>query len=85
VIEVQLYSTAARTGAAAPITVTTTNLPGPLAWTFETAAAIGTSIRYGYTGNSPLKSVAANTPTTIVMPAVTGGLWRATVTYSTGP
>jgi hypothetical protein len=44
-IEIELYSTAARTGVAAPITVTTTNLPGSPAFLFSTAAAIGTSCR----------------------------------------
>jgi hypothetical protein len=80
-LEVGLYSTAARTGAATPITVTTTNLPGNPAFTFATAAAIGTTDHRQVDFDSPLKAVAANTPTTIVAPAVTGGLWRITASY----
>lgn len=80
-IEITLYSTAARTGAATPITVTSTNLPGNPTWPFETAGAIGTAIRYALTANAHLKSAVVNTATTIVCPAVTGGLWNVKVIY----
>jgi hypothetical protein len=80
-LSLTLYSTAVRTGAAAPITVTTTNLPGAMAFTFGTAGAIGTTDHRQVDFDSPLKAVAANTPTTIVAPAVTGGLWRITASY----
>lgn len=85
VIELHLYSTAARTGAATPVTVTSTNLPGSLSFLFPSAGAIGTIDRYAYSGDRPIRSAAANTATTIVCPAVTGALWHAKVIYSTGP
>lgn len=83
-LEITLYSTAARTGVAAPIVVITTNLPGTPAFTFATAGAIGTADRYMPTFTEPLKSSVANTSTTIVCPAVVGGIWRVNVTYYTG-
>ena len=82
-IEIRLYSAAARTGVAAPIVITTTNLPGFLSYTFDTAGAIGTSVVQNLITAVPLKSLAANTNTTIVCPIVTGGIWRTTVTYFT--
>jgi hypothetical protein len=83
-IEITLYSTAARTGSATPVVVTTTNLPGALAWTFATAAAVGTTDPKVLTPTTPLRSSVANTATTVVCPAVVGGVWRANVTYYTG-
>lgn len=80
-LEVTLYSTAARTGVATPITVTTTNLAGAPAFTFATAAAIGTADKQLVGPDSPLKTTAAATATTVVAPAVTGALWRLTVFY----
>lgn len=83
-ITIQRYAGAALTGASTPVVVTSTNLPGSLAWTFDTAAAIGTSQvqSYNFAGN-PLKASAANTATTIVAPSVTSGLWRINVSYYT--
>jgi len=83
-IDIQLYATAARTGAATPVTVTTTNLPGSPAWHFPTAQAIGAIDRYDVPLASPIKSSAANTATTIVCPVATSGLWRVNVGYYTG-
>jgi hypothetical protein len=83
-IEIQAYSTAARTGSATPITVTSTNLPGSTAWTFATAAAIGTTDLKSFSYDSPKKSVSAGTATTLVCPATTGVIWRVNVSYYTG-
>lgn len=83
-IEIQRYAAAALTGAAAPVVVTTTNLPGTLAWSFDTAAAIGTSQIQAFTFASPVKSSAAATATTFVAPLFTGAIWRITITYYTG-
>ena len=83
-ITLQRYAAAALTGAAAPVVVTTTNLPGTLAWTFDTAAAIGTSQVQAFTFASPIKSSAAATATTFVAPLFTGAIWRITITYYTG-
>lgn len=85
VIEITLYSTAARTGAATPITVTSTNLPGAPTWLFATAGAIGTTLPYAISASCAIKSSAANTATTIVCPAVTGGIWNVKAIYSTAP
>ena len=83
-LDIVLYSSAARTGAAAPTIVTTTNLPGAIAFTFSTAGAIGTTDVQDLIRVTPLKSSAVNTNTTIVCPIVTGGIWRVTATYFTG-
>ena len=81
-IRVQLYAAAARTGGAAPVVVTSTNLPGSLAYTFETAQAIGTSVeRVTELSGNPLKSSAAGVATTIVCPVASGGIWRVTAHY----
>lgn len=82
-IELTLYSAAARTGVAAPVTVTSTNLPGSPAWTFATAAALGSTDVKVFSPSVPLKSSASGVATTIVCPAVTGGIWRVNVHYFT--
>lgn len=76
---IQAYSSAARTGNATPITVTTTNLNG-LAFTFATAAAIGTTDMKII--ESPVKSVLSNTATTIVCPATANIIWRVNCFYN---
>ncbi len=82
-IDIELYSTAARTGSATPWLVTTTNLPGDPVWNFPTAGAIGTIDRLVMPLDSPLRSSVANTATTIVAPAATGGIWRLNISYFT--
>jgi hypothetical protein len=83
-LEISLYSNAARTGTAAPWIVTSTNLHG-LAWDFDKAGAIGAISRKDSAFAVPLKSQVANTQTTIVGPAATGGIWRISAVYYTGP
>lgn len=80
-IEITNYTGIARTGGATPVTVTTTNLTGNPAYTFATAAAIGTTDRFIPIMCAPVKSAAANTATTIVCPVTTGSWWRINVTY----
>jgi len=82
-IQLTLYSAAARTGAAAPWVVNTTNFPGAMAWTFTTAGAVGTAEVRDFTPGTPLRSSVANTATTIVAPVATGGIWRLMATYFT--
>jgi hypothetical protein len=82
-IEVTKYATVATTGGTTPVVVTTTNLPGPLAYTFDTAQAVGVSIIRAANFTVPLKSSVANTATTVVAPVVTSILWRITVYYYT--
>ena len=83
-IDIQLYATAARTGGATPVIVTSTNLPGSAAFNFPTAQAIGVIDRYDIPLMTPIKSSAANTITTIAAPIATTGLWRINVGYYTG-
>lgn len=80
-IEVLAYTTVARVGGAVPIIVTTTNLPGAPAFTFGTAAAVGTVDRYNYVHAMPLRSAVVNTATTIVCPATVSVIWRVNVWY----
>lgn len=85
-IRVQLYAAAARTGSATPVVVTTTNLPGSLAYTFETAQAIGTKVEcVTELAGNPLKSSAAGIATTIVCPVAATGIWRITAHYYAAP
>jgi hypothetical protein len=81
-LEIAAYSTAARTGSATPIVVTTTNL-NSLAFTFATAAAIGTLDKQFLSPTLPVKSAVVNTATTIVCPATTGIIWRINIIYNT--
>lgn len=82
-IDLTAYATAARTGSATPWTVTTTNIAGTPAFTFSTAAAIGSVDRMLFAFTLPLRSSAANAATTFVMPAATGVIWRVNVAYYT--
>lgn len=83
-IEILLYSTAARTGSATPVTVTTTNLNG-VAWLFQTAGAIGTCERLFLDfGDAGIRSQAINTLTRIACPVATAGIWRVNVYYTLG-
>jgi hypothetical protein len=84
-IDITKYASAALTPSATPSVVSTTNLPGPLGYTFATAQASGTTIdRTQSFAAAPLRSVAANTATTIVAQATTTVIWRLTVHYYTG-
>ncbi len=85
-IKIVRSPTALLTAAAAPVVVTTTNLPGSPAFTFgQDAAAQGVdrevSRDFGGTG---LAAVAVGTATTIVCPAYTGVIWRVEASYRLG-
>lgn len=82
-LEITAYSTAARTGVVTPILVTSTNLSS-MAWTFATAAVIGSTDRQLQFFPKGIKSTTVNTVTTIVAPATTGIIWRLTATYRLG-
>lgn len=81
------FATAALTAAATPVTVTTSNLPGTLAFSVEAdAAAQGTIARpleqdFAY----PIPASAQNTAVTIVCPTTTGVIWRVTAGYYIAP
>lgn len=79
-------STTALTAAAAPITVTTTNLPTSVSFKFpaDALAAGGIQTRvmdYGY----PLMSTAQNTATTIVCPLTASVQWTVTAYFFVAP
>lgn len=85
-LRIELYNTAARTGGATPVTVTSTNLPGTPAWTFPSAGAVGTIVeQIQQLSGNPLKSSTANTASTIVGPATTSVIWRLLCFYYTAP
>ena len=83
-VEITLYNSAARTGGATPVTVTSTNLPGTPTWLFPSAGAIGTRETYSLITDAPVRASTANTAVTIVCPAVTGGIWNVKALYRTG-
>ncbi len=85
-ITIQRAGAAALAGTAA-LVITTTNLPGSLAWSVGNAVAAGGSMTdVNLMPTTPLKCSAANTATTIVCPVPGAGvLWRINVTYYTAP
>lgn len=85
-LSINRFATALLTAAATPVTVTTTNLPGSLAFSFAAdAAAQGTLDRWREDFAYPLASSAQNTATTVVCPATTGVIWRVTAGYYIAP
>ena len=84
-IHLMRNATAAVVGSATLIH-TSTNLPGSPAWSVGNAIAVGgTQLDLDYTPTTPLKSLVANTPTTIVMAAGgVGVLNRINVSYYVG-
>lgn len=85
-ISITRTCTAAITGSAV-LAVTTTNLPGSLAFTSGNACAIGsTNVDIQMAFPSPLKSSAVNTATTVVAPAAGAtGVYRINVFYYAAP
>lgn len=85
-ILVQRTCTAALVGTAA-LAITTTNLPGSLAFTAGNACAVGsTNNDLVLNMSSPLKSSVVTTATTIVCPAAGAAVvCRITVLYFTAP
>jgi hypothetical protein len=79
-----MYSTAARTGGATPVIVTSTNTIGTPSWNFPSAGAVGTMINNIYDHAAPIRSSVANTNTTIVAPATTAVIWKIKIWYYTG-
>jgi len=85
-LSINRFATALLTAGTAPVTVTTTNLPGSLAFSFAAdAAAQGTIDRWREDFAFPIASSAQNTATTIVCPATTGVIWRVTAGYYVAP
>lgn len=85
-LSINRFASALLTAGAAPVTVTTTNLPGSIAFSFPAdAAAQGTIDRWREDFAYPIASSAQNTATTIVCPATTGVIWRVTAGYYVAP
>ena len=84
-IRIEHFATAVLTPAAAPVIVTTTNLPGTPSFNFRAdAAAQGTLTEKIIQFGAPIRSSAAGTNTTVVCPATTAVIWRATAVYRLG-
>ena len=83
---IERHTSALLTAAATPIIVTTTNLPGSLAFSIPADAAPQGQVYREVIeiGEHSLKSSAASTATTIVCPATTGVIWRVTAYYYVG-
>ena len=85
-LSINRFAATLLTAAATPVTVTTTNLPGSLAFSFAAdAAAQGTLDRWREDFSYPLAASAQNTAVTIVCPATTGVIWRVTAGYYVAP
>lgn len=85
-LAINRFATALLTAGTAPITVTTTNIPGSLAFSFPAeAAAQGTLDRWREDFAFPIATSALNTNTTIVCPATTNVIWRITAGFYVAP
>lgn len=81
-LRIDRFAAALLTAAATPVTVTTTNISGSLAFTFPAdVAAQGSVYTQEFNGANPIKSTNAATNTTIVCPATTSVIWRVTAVY----
>lgn len=85
-LSINRFATALLTAGAAPVAITTTNLPGTLTFSFPAeAAAQGTIDRWREDFAFPLATSAQNTATTIVCPATTSVIWRITAGFYVAP
>lgn len=85
-LSINRFAAAALTAAATPVTVTTTNLPGTLAFTFPAdGLTLGQMDRWREDFAYPVATVTTGTATTIVCPATTGVIWRITAGYYVAP
>jgi hypothetical protein len=83
-IQIDRFFATAGLAGATPTVVTTTNLPGTMAFSFETAGIVGSRASQILEPSQPLKSSTAATATTIVCPASTDTIWRVTAIYGVG-
>jgi len=85
-LSINRFAAALLTASSTPVTVTTTNLPGSLAFTFAAdALALGAIDRWREDFAYPLAASAQNTATTIVCPATTNVIWRVTAGFYVAP
>lgn len=83
-LQIKRFFVTAGLGATTPTIVTTTNLPGSLAFSFGTSGAIGQTIEEILQPHHPIKASAAGSNTTVVCPAGTDTIWRVTAQYLLG-
>lgn len=85
-IAINRFAAAVLTAAAAPVLVTTTNIPGTLVFSRPAdAALLGTMDSYREDFAYPVAVSAQATATTIVGPATTGVIWRITAGFFVAP
>jgi hypothetical protein len=85
-LSINRFAAALLTAAAAPVTVTTTNLPGTLAFSFGAEALPQGSLdRWREDFSYPIAANAQATATTIVCPATTNVIWRVTAGFYVAP
>lgn len=85
-LSINRFASALLVASATPVTITTTNLPGPLAFTRPAeAAAQGTLDVYREDFAYPIVSSAQNLNTTIVAGAATSVIWRLTAGFFVAP
>lgn len=83
---IERHATALLTAAATPVIVTTTNLPGSLAFSIPAdAAAQGTVSVKQRDFRFPLAASAQNTAVTIVCPTTTATIWRVEAGFYVAP
>lgn len=82
---VQAYASANTGGQAAPIFITTTNLPGSPVMLFDTLGTKGAAIRQVIQPAQPIRSSVAGVATTISCPATSNIIWWINVFYRTDP
>lgn len=85
-IRITRFAAAVLTAAAAPVLVTTTNIPGTLVFSIPAdAALLGSVFVYQEDFANPIAVVAQNTATVITGPVTTGVIWRITAGYFVAP
>lgn len=84
-IRIEHFATALLVAAAAPVIVTTTNIPGTPSFNFRADAAPQGTLTEKVIGNDmPIRASAANTAVTVVCPLTASVLWRVTASYRVG-
>jgi hypothetical protein len=85
-VRIAKFAAAALVAAAAPVLVTTTNIPGTLVFTMPADAQLqGTTFVYQEDFAFPVATVAQNTATVITGPVTTNVIWRITAGYFVAP
>ena len=85
-LRITKFAGAVLTAAAAPVLVTTANIPGTPVFSLPAdAAALGTVYSYQEDFAYPLMGTAQNTAMTIVAPLTAGVIWRITAGYYVAP